>query len=122
MTADRYLRIILTVIAVELLWIGVKSAAPPVSAQAAPTPVVIKAIELDTASAAFLPVAVVGSYRQVPPGIRIIQPLTTRVDGIALAPADRPLKIEMDRPVKIEADRPLKVENVGYTPGQKPGE
>lgn len=121
MTADRYLRIILSIIAVELLWIGVKSAAPPVSAQAAATPVVITGVQID-GTGAFLPVGVVGSYRQVPQGIRIIQPLTTRVDGIAMAPADRPLKVETDRPLKIEADRPLKVENVDYTPRQRPGE
>src|SRR5574341_995586 len=122
MTTDRYLKIILTIIAVELLWLGVKDTAPSVAAQAAATPVVIKAIEID-GGGQFLPVAIVGSYRQVPPGTnRVIQPLTTRVDGIAMGAADRPLKVETDRPLKIEADRPLKVENVGYTPGQKPGD
>jgi len=36
MYMERYLRIILTVIAIELLWIGVKDFAPEVSAQAEP--------------------------------------------------------------------------------------
>ena len=122
MTADRYLKIILTVIAVELLWIGVQSTAAPVAAQADATPVVIKGIEIDGAGGAFLPVAIVGSYREAPRGVRTIQPLTTRIDGIAMSPADRPLKMETDRPIKVETDRPLKVENVDYTPRQRPGE
>jgi len=54
--------------------------------------------------------------------VRTIQPLTTRIDGIAMNPADRPLKMETDRPIKVETDRPLKVENVDYTPRQRPGE
>lgn len=119
---DRYLKIILTIIAVELLWIGVRDTATPVAAQVSPTPVVIKGIEVEGAGGAFLPVAIVGSYRDVPRGVRTIQPLTTRVEGIAMNPGDRPLKIESDRPLKIEADQPLRVENVGYSPGQRPGE
>ncbi len=121
MTADRYLRIILTVIAAELLWIGLKSTAVPVTAQATATPVVIRGIEIDGGSG-FLPVAIIGSYREVPRELRTIQPLTTRVNGIAMSPADRPLKMETDRPIKVETDRPLKVENVDYTPRQRPGE
>jgi hypothetical protein len=34
---DRYTKIVLTVIAIELLWLGLKTTAPPVEAQAAPT-------------------------------------------------------------------------------------
>ena len=122
MTADRYLTIILTIIAVELLWIGMKSTAVPVAAQAGATPVVITGVDMDGAGGAFLPVAVVGSYREVQRGVRTIQPLTTRVDGIAMSATDHPLKFESDRPLKIETDRPLKVENVDYTPKQRPGE
>jgi len=54
MQVDRYVKIILTVIALELLWIGVRDVAPPVSAQApapaaaaAPTAVVIRGIDID---------------------------------------------------------------------------
>jgi hypothetical protein len=121
-TADRYLKIILTIIAVELLWIGLKSTAVPVAAQADATPVVIRGIEIDGAGGAFLPVAVVGSYRDAPRGVRTIEKLTTRVEGITMGAGDRALKIETDRPLKIESDRPLKVENVNYTPSQRPGE
>ena len=100
--SDRYLRIVLTVIALELFWIGVKDFATPVTAQAALTPVVIRSIQLPPGSQEYLPVGVVG------------QPV--RVDTV------RPVKIEADRPIKIEADRALKVENVGYTPSKNPGE
>ena len=100
MAVDRYVKIVLTIIALELFWIGIKDMAPPVAAQAALTPVVIRGIQLRAEE--YLPVGIVG------------QPL--RVDTV------RPVKIEADRPIKIEADRALKVENVGYTPAKNPGE
>jgi hypothetical protein len=104
MPVDRYVKAVLTIIALELFWIGVKDLAPPVTAQAqpAPTQVVIRGIQISPGSNDYLPVGVVG------------QPV--RVD------VARPVKIETDRPIKVEADRPLKVENVGYAPAQKPGE
>ena len=102
MAVDRYVKIVLTIIALELFWIGVKDLAPPVTAQAGPTQVVIRGIQIPAGSNEYLPVGVVG------------QPV--RVD------VARVVKIEADRPIKIEADTPLKVENVGYTPAQKPGE
>ena len=50
MSADRYLKVILTVIALELGWIALKDTAVPVSAQRGqqtePTPVVIRGIDL----------------------------------------------------------------------------
>ena len=102
MTADRYVKTVLTIIALELFWIGVRDTAPSVAAQAALTPVVIRGIQLAPRSEEYLPVGIIG------------QPL--RVDTV------RPVKIEADRPIKIEADRALKVENVGYTPAKNPGE
>ena len=104
MAVDRYVKVVLTIIALELFWIGVKDLAPPVTAQSqpAPTQVVIRGIQLAPSSNDYLPVGVVG------------QPV--RVD------VTRPVKIEADRPIKIEADTPLKIENVGYSPAQKPGE
>ena len=104
MAVDRYVKAVLTIIALELFWIGVKDAAPPVAAQAQaqPTQVIIRGIQIPAASNEYLPVGVVG------------QPV--RVD------VARPVKIETDRPIKIEADRALKVENVGYIPAPKPGE
>ena len=104
MNADRYVKAVLTIIALELFWIGVRDVAPPVAAQAQanPTPVVIRGIQIPPNSNDYLPVGVVG------------QPI--RVD------VPRPVKVETDQPLKIEADKPLKVENVGYTPSKNPGE
>ena len=102
MTVDRYVKTILTIIALELFWIGIKDVGTPVTAQAALTPVVIRGVQLPPNSNDYLPVGVVG------------QPV--RVD------ISRVVKIEADRPIKVETDRPLKVENVGYTPSKNPGE
>lgn len=102
MIADRFVKTVLTIIALELFWIGVKDTATPVIAQAGLTPVVIRGIQLPARSEEYLPVGVVG------------QPV--RIDAV------RPIKIEADRPIKIEADSPLKVENVGFTPSRNPGE
>ena len=125
MSTDRYLRVVLTVIAIELAWIAIKDTAPPVSAQAAPTPVVVTGIDLRD-NTAYLPVAVMGGFRQIPVRERqTLQPLVARVE------ADRPLRIEslnplqvdVVSPVTVETDRkPLKVESVPYTPGRTPGE
>jgi hypothetical protein len=102
MVVDRYVKTVLTIIALELFWIGVKDMTPTVTAQAALTPVVIRGIQLPPRSEEYLPVGIVG------------QPV--RIDAV------RPIKIEADRPIKIEADRALKVENIGYTPAKNPGE
>lgn len=114
MGADRSLKLILTVIAVELLWIGVKDLAVPVAAQAAPTRVIITGVEMDTV--AYLPIAVMGGVRAIPVPLRqTIEPLAVRVSS--------PVQVDtQQRPLKIEADRPLKVETVRYTPGDRPGE
>ena len=102
MTVDRYVKTVLTIIALELFWIGVKDTATPVAAQGQLTPVVIRGVQLPVNSQEYLPVGVVG------------QPV--RVD------VTRPVKIEADRPIKVEVDRVVKVENVGYTPAKNPGE
>lgn len=122
---ERYLKIVLTVIAMELLWLGVKDLAPPVQAQAgqvAPVRVVITGVDMRPADG-FLPVAVAGGYREVPAGSRpVLEPLQVRISGSVPIEARAALKIEADRPLKIEADRPLRVESVPYTPGVRPGE
>ena len=122
MRTDRYFKLILTVIAMELLWIGIKDLAVPVSAQATPTRVVIAGVEVG--AEAYLPIAVVGNVKTIPAPLRpTIEPLAVRVGSpVQIDTAQRPLKIETDRPLKIEADRPLKVEPVRYTPGDRPGE
>jgi hypothetical protein len=94
MTVDRYVKTILTIIALELFWIGVKDTATPVAAQAQLTPVVIRGIQLPAGSNDYLPVGIVG----------------------------QPLRVGVQGPVKIESDQPLKVENIGYTPAKNPGE
>lgn len=96
--SDRYLRVILTVIAIELGWIGLKGTATPVLAQqsAAPARVVISGIDVTS-----VPVRTVGTVNVA---------------------ADRPIRIEATRPLKVEADRPLPVENVHAPGARTPGE
>lgn len=125
MAVDRYVKIVLTVIALELFWIGVKDIAPPVSAQsqAAPTPVIIRGIQMNAAGAEFLPVGVVGGYRQLPANSPLSRVAVDVTAGRALKiESDEPLKVEVMTPVKVEADRPLPVESVQYQPARKPGE
>ena len=108
MARQRYLEAILTILALELLWLGLGRAAPAVTAQSAPTPVIITGVQIDTparADAGSIPVSVVAVETRVP--LRIT--------------AETPLKVTVAAPVKVEADRPLKVESVDYTPKPRPG-
>jgi hypothetical protein len=94
MPRDRFLKFVLTVIALELLWIGV-SQSRPVSAQTSPSEpmaVVITGIRLNP-NDPMLPVQVMGI-------------VTTQPSG----------------PVKVEADRPLPVTVTGGKPTRMPGE
>jgi hypothetical protein len=122
MHRDRYLRVVLTVIALELLWLGLKDLATPVSAQPPATRVVITGVEIQGAGPlqSVVPVAVVGAFTQVPAGVPL-GPLATRVTGDVGAVVRGPVVIQQDRPLKVEADRPLPVENVGYLPRERPG-
>jgi hypothetical protein len=126
MAVDRYVKLVLTVIAVELLWLGIKDGAPPVSAQAEPpaTPVIIRGIDL-RGDTAFLPVAVVGSYRTVPaPARQTIQPLVAEVTASVPLRIDavRPLKVEIDQVVTVGADQPLPVKSVPDPATRRVGE
>jgi hypothetical protein len=126
MSADRYLKVILTIIALELGWIGLTLSAPPVSAQAQaePTPVIISGVQLRD-RADFLPVGVLGQPRAVPAAVaRAFQPLDTTVrnDQPLRVTLPVPLDVRTVTPIRIDSDRPIKVENVGYTPAQRPGE
>jgi hypothetical protein len=94
MTVDRYVKTVLTIIALELFWIGLKDTAPPVAAQGQLTPVIIRGVQLPNNSQEYLPVGLVG----------------------------QPVRVDVTRVVKIESDKPLKVENIGYTPSKNPGE
>ena len=119
MKSDRYLKAILTIIALELGWMAFTHSATPVTAQGAPTRVVITGIEVGT-SRGFLPVAVLG---QAPNAGQTFQPVNTilRNDRVPVS-VGQPVDVRHVGVIKIDADRPLKVENVGYTPAQRPGE
>jgi hypothetical protein len=126
MRADRYLKVILTIIAVELGWIAVQHTGTAVSAQQTPTPtpVVITGIELQERTD-FLPVSVLGQARNVPAELAgRFRPLDTAVRNDQSIPVSIPLPIDVRAigTVRIDTSRPLKVENVGYTPAPRPGE
>jgi hypothetical protein len=135
--SDRYMKIILTVIALELLWIGVKDIGTPASAQAptaqqqaaasqqvAPLPVVIRGIDIiNPAANADVARSALPVYARA--SVPVYSSQTLKVD------ADRPLAIVGAAPLKIEADKPLPVEapagkplrveiprTVGLTPGE----
>lgn len=93
MTRDRYLKTVLTMIALELLWLAAYGLPAPASAQAAATPVVITGIRLTTADDSPLPVSVRGT-----------------------------VTVSQSGPVKVEADQALPVESVPYTPSATPRE
>jgi hypothetical protein len=113
---DRYVKIVLTVIAVELGWLAINQHAAPVAAQAqaAPTPVIIRGVDMMYR----------GNGRDALPINLVASRATVLVD------AQRPLPIEAPRPIRVEAsgtvsissDQVIKVENVGYTPARRPGE
>ena len=65
----------------------------------------------------FLPVALVGTVRQIPPAHSdVLEPSLMHIAGPIAVEVREPLKVEVEQPLKIEADRPLKVEQVPYTP------
>jgi len=114
MRKDRYLKFILTVIAIELAWLGAKELAPGVSAQADATRVVITGVQMEANDGGFVPVAIVGGYREIPPGAGMLRPMTTRIEGN--------VAVEVAAPVTVEADQPLPVKQVDYIPRERPGE
>ena len=119
MTSDRYLKVILTIIALELGWMALTHSATPVTAQAAPTRVVITDVEIGT-NRGYLPVAVLGQMGSTD---RWFQPIDTTVRNERVPVSiGQPVDVRPIGAIKIEADKPLKVENVGYTPAQRPGE
>jgi hypothetical protein len=122
---DRYLRAILTIIAIELLWLGVKDIGTHVSAQArpAPTPVVITGVDIS-------PTATTDPTRSSLP-VHTDSVVRVEASNVIKVEANRPIPVMSAAPLKVEADqplvvetgaRPLKIDAVPYTPGQKPGE
>jgi hypothetical protein len=90
---DRYTKLLLTAIALELLWLGVWREARPLNAQQKVMPVVITGVHLEPTSVGALPVVVNGT-------VDITAPVA----------------------LKIQADEPLLVKAVPYTPSTRPGD
>lgn len=123
MPRDRYLKIILTVIAIELGWLGVKDMAVPVSAQQTPqtpplTPVVIRGIDLPCGGNTIncretsLPVAVT----------RSTDPLRVTVDAPLPVDARGLVRIRQDQAFIVETgDRPLLIQSVPARAAERPG-
>ena len=105
MTVDRYTKLLLTVIALELGWIAVSGIGVPVSAQRnEPMPVIIRGVEGVPGKEVFIPVTLVGSTRP----IEIVAP--------------QPVKIEADRPLPVETGgEPLLIRTVSDPPAVRPG-
>ena len=81
MSANRYLNTVLTIIAVELGWLTISHVGVPVSAQQAPTRVVITGVELN--SDELLPVVLrrVDVPIRIDPTqpLRLAEPVTVRI-------------------------------------------
>lgn len=106
MRANRYLNVVLTVIAIELGWIGLNHAGTPVSAQQPAQPVVITGVQMPETDMLpvtvrgvdlrnrneFLPVGLYGQVEQVP-GAGRFEPIDIRTP--------LPIKVEVDRPIRL---------------------
>lgn len=123
MNADRYVKAVLTVIAIELGWLALADIAQPVSAQAqpAPTRVVITGVELGPNRLTYLPVGIAGgiSHTQVP------QPVTLRIDT-----SQQPLRVDVPSPIDVRTvggvqiepgQRPIRTEAMPFVPQPRPG-
>lgn len=126
MPRDRYLKIVLTVIAIELGWLGVKDVAVAVSAQqnqpiqqnAQPTPVVIRGIDLPCGGNTIncretsIPVSLT----------RTTAPVRITVDAPLPVDARGTVRIRQDQAIIVEtADRPLLIQSVPPTSAPRPG-
>src|SRR5262245_21493334 len=118
MAVDRYLKVVLTVIALELGWIAIKDATVTVSAQRgqpaavapAPTPVVISGIDLGPERRTSLPVTLTGNNAVV----RVVSERPLQLE--------QPIIIQNDRPLLVEtASRPLLVQSVPASSSPLPG-
>jgi hypothetical protein len=121
--SDRYLKIVLTVIALELGWIAMKDTAVNVSAQQAqqnqqPTSVVIRGIDLPCQGNALncrettLPVSV--NRANVPVRVTVDAPLPVDARGT--------VRIRQDQAIIVETgDRPLLIQSVPPVAAPRPG-
>jgi hypothetical protein len=117
--SDRYLKIILTVIALELGWMALKDTAVQVSAQQNQfTPVVIRGIDLQcpgnnvNCRETSLPVAIARSDN--PLRVTADTPLQVDARGIVRIRADQPMVVET-------RDRPLLIQSVPASAAPRPG-
>jgi len=124
--SDRYLRIVLTVIAVELAWIGLKDVLPTSAAAQGPpgvNRVVIAGVELPVRTQA-LPVAIAGGIRNV------ATPPWAGADVVRVVESgERPIRVELPgtinaritEPVHVDTSRPLMVKSVQAEGAPRPG-
>lgn len=123
MTADRYVKAVLTVIAVELGWLALASVGQPVAAQAqpAPTRVVITGIELGTNRLTYLPIGIAGGVNHS----QVQQPATLRIDT-----SQQPLRVDLPSPIDVRTvggvqiepgQRPIKTEAMPFVAQPRPG-
>jgi hypothetical protein len=87
MRANRYLNVVLTVIAIELGWIGLAHLGTPVSAQQTPTQVVITGVQMPQTDT-------------VPITVRGID-LRNTSELLPVGLSNQPIKVEIDRPLRI---------------------
>jgi hypothetical protein len=111
MKVDRYTKLLLTIIVLELGWIAMSNAGVQVSAQRnEPTPVVIRGVEGAPGKEVLIPVTLVGA----PVRVESARPLEVV--------SAQPLKIEADRPIPVETgNEPLLIKTVSDPPAFKPG-
>jgi hypothetical protein len=118
--ADRYLKIVLTIIAIELGWMALKDTAVNVSAQQTQqlTPVVIRGVDIPCDNGdrncreATLPVALMRANNPM----RVIAdaPLPVDARGIVRIRADQPMIVET-------RERPLLIQSVPAGTAARPG-
>jgi len=112
MGANRYLNVLLTIIAVELGWIALTHTGVPVSAQQRAQPVVITGVELPRNEP--LPVSLHGIELRDRNAFVPVAVLGQVADNAGFRPLDirstTAIKIDTDRPLRVEADPPLKVQ------------
>lgn len=112
MTVDRYTKLLLTIIVLELGWIAINNSSVQVLAQRSePTPVIIRGVEGTPGKQPLIPVTVMGSTV-----IRVESDRPLEVVGT------QPFKIEADRPIPVETgNQPLLIRTVSDPPATRPG-
>ncbi len=129
MSGNRYLKFILTVIALELGWLVVRESAPPALAQQQPqqpAAVVITGFRIAGQDYPVLPVAVAGgldSSSALRRDLPFVEPLKVQMSDPVRLDARQQLTVQIgNQPLTVQTGtRPLSVESVPARPGLKPG-